>query len=237
MRNFSGADVPKKSRLGNRITSFIFLICTKIHCPDTQTGLRGIPISLIDFCLSVPGERFEYETNLLITAAKKGIHLEMMPISTVYLENNHSSHFHPVKDSVRIYYNIFRNIIKFIASSLTCAAVDLTVFTLLSSFLFGRSSAGIFNSTVIARCLSGVLNFTLNKVWCFGIRGDNLKHAVKYLILFCIQMLLSWAFVTLFSYLPVHLTILKVLTDTVLFILSYFIQKKLIFRKSSSGVK
>jgi glycosyltransferase involved in cell wall biosynthesis len=110
MRNFSGADVPKKSRLGNRITSFIFLICTKIHCPDTQTGLRGIPISLIDFCLSVSGERFEYETNLLIAAAKKGIHLEMLPISTVYLENNHSSHFHPVKDSVRIYYNIFKEI-------------------------------------------------------------------------------------------------------------------------------
>lgn len=234
MRNFSGADVPLKSRFGNRITSVIFRLSTKINCPDTQTGLRGIPVSLIDFCLSIPGERFEYETNLLIAAAKKGIHLEMLPISTVYLDNNSSSHFHAVKDSIRIYYNIFKNILRFIVSSLTCAIVDLTVFTLLTYFLFGRSSAGILYATVIARCLSGVLNFSLNKLWCFGIHGDNIVHAVKYLMLFCIQMLLSWAFVTLLSYLPAHLTLLKALTDTVLFIISYFIQQKLIFIHKSS---
>lgn len=231
-RDFSSAVVPFNSRWGNRITSVVFRLSTGIKCTDTQTGLRGIPMSLIKFCLSVPGDRFEYEMNMLIACVKNGIPLEMIPISTIYLENNHSSHFHPVKDSVRIYYNILKNVIKFVFASLFCAVFDLTVFTVLIHFLFGRSSEGILYATVIARCFSGIINFLINKIWCFGVHGDNLAQAVKYFILFCMQMFLSWLFVTLLSSLPAHLTLLKILTDTMLFIISYIIQRKLIFKKN-----
>ena len=112
-RDFSSPQVPPRSRLGNRITSFIFRRITGVGCSDTQTGLRAIPAHHIAFCLSVPGERYEYETNLLISAAKKGIPFKTIPIETVYLEKNRSSHFNPVLDSARIYYHIFRNAARF----------------------------------------------------------------------------------------------------------------------------
>lgn len=229
-RDFSLQGVPFKSRWGNRITALIFYLGTGIRCPDTQTGLRGIPSPLAEFCLSVPGSRFEYEMNMLTAAAKERVPFTLMPISTVYMENNRTSAFHAVKDSARIYYHL----LKFGLSSLACAAVDLTAFSLLTHTLFGRSAAGILAATVTARCFSGILNFTLNKKWCFESKGGYLSQALKYSALFCTQLLSSWALVSLLSDLPVSLTLLKGLVDSGLFILSYFIQKKYIFRKKAS---
>lgn len=224
-RDFSRSGVPLKSRWGNRITSFVFYLSNCIHCPDTQTGLRGIPTGLTQLCLSVPGERFEYEMNMLTTAAKKGIELIMVPIETLYTENNKSSHFHPVLDSIRIYSGIIR----FGIASLSSAATDILLFSLLTIILFDRTPAGILASTVIARCISGIFNFTLNKLWSFGSRGNTVKQAYRYAALFLIQMLLSWGIVTLLSYIQVNLTLLKILTDSALFLISYFIQKTLVF--------
>lgn len=124
----------------------------------------------------------------------------------------------------------YLRLLKFGASSLVCAATDLAVFSLLSYNLFGRTSAGILAATALARCLSGTLNFTLNKNWCFTSRGNNLNQAVKYFILFSLQLLLSWSIVALLAQLPVNLTLLKMLADSGLFVLSYFIQRHFIFK-------
>lgn len=107
-RNFDERDVPFKSRWGNRITSFVFKVSTGKECPDTQTGLRGIPRGFKEICLSVSGEKFEYEMNMLLKFVGKSIPLIHVPISTIYLENNRSSHFNPVKDSIRIYCDILK---------------------------------------------------------------------------------------------------------------------------------
>lgn len=58
--------------------------------------------------LTIPGDRYEYEMNMLMNFAYKGNPFVYVPIETIYLEKNKSSHFHPVKDSVRIYSNILR---------------------------------------------------------------------------------------------------------------------------------
>lgn len=107
-RNFNDKGIPFKSRWGNKITSIVFFLTTGKKCLDTQTGLRGIPSRLFMACLSIPGNRYEYEMNMLMNFAYKGNTFVSVPIETIYLENNKSSHFHPLKDSVRIYMNIFR---------------------------------------------------------------------------------------------------------------------------------
>lgn len=107
-RDFSEKDVPFKSRWGNRITSIVFKLSTGKECPDTQTGLRGIPKELKEICLSVSGDRFEYEMNTLLEFVGHNIPLRHITIETIYLENNKSSHFNPVKDSIRIYSNILK---------------------------------------------------------------------------------------------------------------------------------
>ena len=102
VRDFDSDNVPHKSRLGNRITSAFFKASTGVACADTQTGLRGIPSSLIPLALSTKGDRYDYEMNFL-TAAVKKVPLIMIPIETVYIDGNEGSHFQIVRDSFLIY--------------------------------------------------------------------------------------------------------------------------------------
>ena len=49
------------------------------------------------------GGRYEYETNVLLEIKRQGIAYAEEKIQTIYIENNQSSHFHPLLDSIRIY--------------------------------------------------------------------------------------------------------------------------------------
>ena len=66
VRDFSGKDVPWKSKAGNNITKFIFRAFCGIKISDTQTGLRAFPARLIGQFSEFYGERYEYETNMLL---------------------------------------------------------------------------------------------------------------------------------------------------------------------------
>jgi glycosyltransferase involved in cell wall biosynthesis len=222
VRNLRGKDVPFKSKWGNRITSAVFRLKTGICCPDTQTGLRGVPARYaVDF-ERVSGERFEYEMNVLLTAAKKGISILQLPIQTVYLEQNRTSGFRAVRDSARIYFGI----LKFGASSLFCAGLDLTLFTLLVRIIPIHE---IIAATCAARLISGCCNFLINKGLVFRIGGKPGGRAIKYAALFLGQMTASWLLVSALATLPMHIAVLKALADTGLFFVGYLIQKKYIF--------
>ncbi|MBC3796360.1 bifunctional glycosyltransferase family 2/GtrA family protein [Acetobacterium tundrae] len=230
-RDFDKKNIPFKSRWGNRITSFVFLLSTSHQCSDTQTGLRGIPKQFTEMCLSIPGDRYEYEMNMLLETGKNGIPFIYVPIETIYLEDNKSSHFHAIKDSVCIYLNI----LKFSLSSLASAIIDLILFTVFVNYLFGTGSGGILAATVTARVMSGCVNFMINKHWVFQSKNNNSSEVLQYMVLFFSQMILSWLFVTCLSNLSDNLTIIKILVDSSLFLLSYQIQKNLIFHKKRKG--
>lgn len=101
-REFVG-NVPVRSLLGNTLTREVFAAVSGVHVEDTQTGLRGFETTLCPWLLSIPGNRYEYEMNMLLDAAKRKIPIGEIPIETVYEQGNPSSHFDPVKDSVKIY--------------------------------------------------------------------------------------------------------------------------------------
>ena len=229
VRDFSIGKIPLRSLWGNRLTSRVFELKTGASCPDTQTGLRGIPAKYMDDFLHIPGNRFEYEMNMLLEAARMKVRFFQVPIETIYYEGNTSSHFHPIFDSVRIYTGFLR----YGLSSIASAAVDLLLFSLMVRLLFGGSTAGIILSTVIARIFSGICNFTINKRWVFASRGNAVPEIAKYLVLFITQMALSGIIVALTAPLPLPLPLLKIATDTGLFFLSYYVQKKVVFRHTA----
>ena len=74
-----------------------------IRLSDTQTGLRAVPASLFPELLQVRGDRFEYETNMLLQMERMGIAFVEQPIATVYDKEEYSSHYNAVKDSWRIF--------------------------------------------------------------------------------------------------------------------------------------
>ena len=102
-RNLRLPNVPPRSKLGNRLTSFGFHMLYGARLEDTQTGLRGFPRGLLDWCCGVRGERFEYEMNVLIRAVGDGIPFEETEIQTIYYDNNKGSHLRAGRDSWRVF--------------------------------------------------------------------------------------------------------------------------------------
>ena len=68
--------------------------------PDTQCGFRMLHRELIPDLLG-GADRFEYETEMLILASRKGDRIESVPISTVY--SDEVSSIHPVRDTLRFF--------------------------------------------------------------------------------------------------------------------------------------
>ena len=231
VRNFEEKGIPFRSRFGNRMTSCVFRAATGIRCQDTQTGLRGIPIRHADLCLALTGERYEYEMNMLMSFAENKIPFKQVPIETIYIENNRASHFNPIKDSVRIYWNI----LKYSLSSALSSLLDLALFGWFSTYLFPALTAKIGLATLLARCISGAINFMLNKHWVFQNERSFGSQGMKYGILFFTQLSLSWLLVELLSGLPIPLVLVKTLVDGLLFFASYAIQKKYVFNTVKKG--
>ena len=226
VRDFSKPDVPPRSKMGNRITSFMFLTACSLKISDTQTGLRAIPAKYLPVFVETKGERYEYETNMLLDFGKNNIPFSEVEIQTVYIDENATSHFDPIRDSIRIY----KQILKYIVSSVSSFLIDIGLFFVLK-LLF----SSITLCTVIARIASSVFNYTFNKKLVFGSKGSTAKSLIKYYALCIPQMLVSAALVTLMSSVMSAnaawlVTLIKLFIDTVLFICSYIIQKKWVFK-------
>ena len=233
-RNLYTRAVPLRSRVGNGFSALYFKLDTGKTCPDTQTGLRVIPRSLLALAMRTPGSRYDYEMSFLTAVAKRNAPIVQVPITTVYEKGNASSHFSTVRDSVLIY----RQFIRFAGSSIACSIVDLAVFALLVAMLGLETAPLVATATVLARILSGALNFELNRTWSFADSGSRSGNqgvqATRYAALFIAQMLTSAALVTVFSFLPIPLVLVKALVDGSLFFVSHFIQKNWVFKRTGA---
>ena len=99
-RTFDMSHVPWKSRFGNKCSRALFRLASGISVSDTQTGLRAIPASLMRELLNCPGERFEFETHMLLRL--HGRPVVQIPIQTLYINGNRETHFSPWRDSAKI---------------------------------------------------------------------------------------------------------------------------------------
>ncbi len=237
-RQFEDKSIPLRSRFGNKLTRRIIGLLCGIHVSDTQTGLRGLPTPLIDrYFANTKGERFEYEMNMLICAKEHQIPFREFPISTIYLENNESSHFNPFIDSIRI-YKVF---LKFLLSSFSSFLIDILLFYLLGFILrpiipadamILGSSVLILLRTLISRLFSSLYNFFLNKNQVFKNQSKSPIILVRYYILCIVQLMCSWLLVNhLFTFIA-YATVRKCIIDTILFIISFVIQREWVFSKS-----
>lgn len=230
-RDFDLPGVPPRSVAGNKSTSRLFRICYGIKLSDTQTGLRAIPAQYLDAFTRIEGERFEYETNMLLNMKRMGIRFYEQPIETVYDPEDYGSHYNAVKDSLRIAKIMF----KFMLSSIGSTVIDLAVFYIVMRVFGG--AAGKFAellSTVAARACSSFVNFNANNKVVFNNKGSYKKALVKYYCLCIPQMLISAGLVTLINHalansMPIIATLIKFCVDTVLFFISYSIQREWVF--------
>jgi glycosyltransferase involved in cell wall biosynthesis len=218
-RSFKG-DVPARSRFGNTLTRGIFRLATGLKVTDTQTGLRGLPRRIFAELCAMEGDRYEYEMSMLLNIDRWGIKYIEVPIETVYLEGNKSSHFHALRDS----WLIYGKILKFIASSLASFVVDYAMFALLNLAL----SLDYWSSYFLARAVSSFVNFSINRHVVFA-NGGRIS-VLKYYLLVILIMALGIGVGNLLTVIGVPDLLAKVLVDLPLFFLSYTVQRKYIFK-------
>lgn len=234
VRKFDGEGIPWKSRFGNSLTEKVFKYVSGVHVTDTQTGLRGIPRQFMQELLDVKGERFEFEMRMLLESAGRYDILEI-PIETIYdSEENHQTHFHPVKDSIKIYKILGGKFIKYILSSGSSCILDLALFAVLCHLLkTSFSGSYIVIATVSARVVSAIYNYIINYKVVFKSSESIGKSSGKYFLLAVIQMSLSAGLVTLLAkcLVVVPEIVFKIIVDTCLFFISYHIQQKYVFKR------
>jgi len=235
-RCFEGEDVPARSEFGNKCTRVVMRYLTGISVSDTQTGLRGIPADFMQRLLMVKGERFEFETNMLLETKACKVPIVEVPIQTVYIEENKTSHFNPIKDSIKIYM-IFG---KFLFSSLSSSVVDLVLFSIFCFFFkqmdWGRISY-ISAATVAARVLSAFYNYSLNYKVVFQSESSVRTTLPKYILLAIVQMGLSAVLVSrLYPLFGGAEVAVKIPVDVLLFFLSFVIQREFVYKDKRSLV-
>ncbi len=242
-RDFSEPQVPWKSKAGNNITKFVFGALCGIKISDTQTGLRAFPMDVLPFLCKTEGDRFEFETNMLLEMHSASIPFSEVKIRTIYEDKeNSTSHFHPFRDSFKIYKIIF----KYVFSSLASTLIDLALFFVLNLILsrvitgnlslLGKSfSAGlvvVFLSTAGARIVSSFMNYKVNKHIVFRSEAKNTiqKYYALAIIQLCVSALLVYLISNLFGEGSVLRTFCKAVVDTALFFISFRVQKTWVFK-------
>jgi putative flippase GtrA len=220
-RRFTG-EVPARSRWGNAASGLFFRLATGRNLPDVQTGLRGYPATMLTWLRSIPGERYEYEHNLLLRAVDAGLTIDTVDIATIYVGANESSHFRPLADSIRIYAPV----LLFAASSMVAFAIDTVALLALSAL-----TGSLILSVVGARALSSAVNFVANSLIVFehGRNRPSIAAAAQYFCLVAGLLAINYCMLLGLQFAGVPLLPAKLLTELALFAISYAVQRRVVF--------
>lgn len=219
--------VPLRSKLGNTVTRLVYRISTGTRVYDTQTGLRAFSINQAPLLMEVQGERYEYEMNMLLEFSRRKIPIREVEIATVYIGENETSHFHAWKDSYRIY----KEILKFSASSFCSFLMDYLVYSFFIALTAGLGgNASVLCSNAGARLISAGFNYTVNRKMVFQSRENPVKSALQYVLLaggilvgntMLLELFVNGAGINPYAG--------KLLTELLFFFVSWLIQSRFIF--------
>ena len=235
-RDFSFGRIPFRSWFGNRWSSLTFALVLGRWLPDTQSGLRAFPASVIPMIVSQRGERYEYEMSVLMAVVRRGLPVKTLPISTIYENGNACSHFNPLRDSIRINRLVLADFFRFAGVSVTSFVIDQGLAWVFAVALHaaGVERAGvIWASGFAARMVSSVFNFSLNRSFVFKSRCGIVSSAWKYALLCVTVIVLSNAGVTALSFAGVPRGMAKLACDILLYLFGYSVQSRFIFSRAA----
>ena len=228
-------NIPLRSLLGNTITKYVFRLCSGKWVSDTQTGLRAFSADLLPVLLQVQGERYEYEMNLLLAVAKGGITIKETPIKTIYHDQeNTCSHFRTIRDSARIYGNL----ILFSGASFLSFLLDYVLFFPMV-WIFEKvgiaAGTALIAGNIVTRLFSASFNYSLNSKFVFQSHSNRKKTVAGYAILagsiLTLNTLILFALHDIFG---IQKAVAKLLTEVLLFMISFVVQRFVIFKKEKS---
>lgn len=222
--------LPWKSRLGMLLVRLAFSGACSLKLTDTQTDIRAFPIELVPALTAVSGERYEYAVNVLLWASRNEVPIMEVTLPDAYSDVRIPRHFHPVRDSVRIFERIF----KFAFASFSGFCVDYVTVLSLKALTTQAlpASFSLFISVLAGRILSGTVSFTLNRKMGLRVDGKVSRAALKYFtILFALMAVNYWLLYLVHLLLHVPLWLAKILVESTMFFVNYALQNRLVFKR------
>ncbi len=220
-----GADVPFRSRSGNKCTRVLVRLLIGRRLGDTQTGLRAIPRGLIPRLLKIPANGYEFELDMLIAAKHALVRTVEVPVQSIYLDGNRSSHFNPLLDSMKVCFVLLR----FTGVSLLTALLDNAVFL----FSYARSHE-ILGSQITGRVVAMGFNYFAARKAVFLSRASLQSTFVKYALLVGANTILSYALINvLYSWSGLTVPWAKIIAETALFAGNFALQRDFVFTDRS----
>jgi len=219
--------VPWKSRIGNNFTRALMRLIVGQKVSDTQTGLRGIPSALIPHLLRVTSSGYEFELDMLMACKHQGCPVVQVPIRTIYVDDNRGSHFHPIFDSMRIYFLLLR----FSALSLATAILDNVIFAVTYSV-----TGSIGESQITGRFVAMMFNYLGAR---HAVFHSQQRHAIvfpKYASLVIANGILSYVIIQFLHFRIGFSTISsKLVAEGLLFIANFAIQRDFVFTRREAA--
>jgi len=215
--------VPWRSRFGNLLTIKLFKLIVGQSISDTQSGLRGIPRAYIPDLLRINNNGYEFELNMLISCKYTNRKISEVSIDTIYIDNNKSSHFNPILDSLKIYFVLLR----FALLSFSTFLLDLTVFVTLSHLGFN-----ILSCQLLSRTVGALYNYPLAKNMVFRCSEDQSNSFLKFIALVMINGGISFVIIDFFVFkYAISPVFVKIPVEFVLFLANFTIERDLIFTR------
>lgn len=215
-------NIPIRSKIGNTLTKILFKIITGDALADTQTGLRGIPYQNLKDLIKLKNNRYEFELEMLLKIKQKGQKYIQVPIETIYYDNNKNSHFNPIIDSMKIYYVLLR----YCFSSILAQLIDIILF----SIVFNISN-NILQSLIVSRSISASTQFLIVKKFVFYSNNNNIISLIKFSLLVIFNLIVTKELIVIIMQVMPNIfpVFAKILAETCLFVLSFNVQKYIIF--------
>lgn len=223
--------MPARSKIGNTIMRFFFRLGTGCSLSDTQTGLRGIPAFYLPAMMELKGERYEYEMSLLMELRDWNADYIEILISTLYFNGNQQSHFHGFKDGIRV----FGRMLRYCLTSATSAGTDYGLYLLFLWLPVGFLTPS--RSFVLARICSCVVNYMGNRYFVFKQKKTSKLSILLYVALIAFGIIVGSGGIWLLTQFKVPALIAKIIMDSLLFFVNFYVQKNFIFVDRSKPEK
>ncbi len=214
-------EVPWRSMAGNMLARWIMQAAVGQKLGDTQTGLRGIPMAFVPQLLRLKTSGYDFELDMLLACGRGARQIREVPISTVYIDGNRSSHFNPLLDSMRIYFLFIR----FAAISLLTAGLDNLVFLL--ALWMGTN---IILCQSVSRLTAGTFNYYANRRGVFHSRTRNRVAIPRYWLSVLVSGVFSYTLIhTIMARTGSGVVPAKIGAEAILFLFNFVIQRSFVF--------
>lgn len=229
-----GKNTPGRSALGNRMMSWAMRVVYGIDLKDTQTGLRGLPPRYLAQIAQLKGDRYEYELNMLLFARQQALDFTVVPIDTIYFDNNSGSHFRTIRDALPILKCVFSGIVQYSTAAALSVVVDVFVYCMLVKLLLAGMPLAmrLTLAAALARTISSGVNYLCNRQLPYVQDKSFSGSLPRYYLLWLFQLAASIGGAYLLCvFAQMDEMAAKLLVDIVLAVISYQIQLHWVFAR------